>query len=80
MGSPILRGMVDFAHRPLREDNFLTPCTEAGDEYMHLVRTLERKPNPARNLLGTPKAYINGFGTFFCKAPYESFTVTVPIA
>jgi DNA-binding transcriptional LysR family regulator len=23
-----------------REDNFLTPCTEAGDEYMHLVRTV----------------------------------------
>ena len=35
---PAKRGRPKLAD--FREDNFLTPCTEAGDEYMHVVRTV----------------------------------------
>ena len=35
---PAKRGRPKLAD--FREDNFLTPCTEAGDEYTHLVRTV----------------------------------------
>src|ERR1700730_5240044 len=37
-GRPAKRARPKLAD--FREDNFLTPCTEAGDEYMHLVRTV----------------------------------------
>jgi DNA-binding transcriptional LysR family regulator len=35
---PAKRGRPKLAD--FREDNFLAPCTEAGDEYTHLVRTV----------------------------------------